>query len=271
MPTSDALKDILASNVTHIIPIWKMVAQDSTVAAYAAHTRVLIFEGTTYNVAPIEISTTSQSIGLKSNTSQLTGTFDNIITRADVEAGKWQGATITLQYVNYLDLTMGSTGKQVGRAGKFDLIGETFKVELRSLASLLGQTIGELTSPTDRNSFPSGVDPADFTVNRTVTAVVDRRTFSVSGSFDEQYYRYGLVTWSTGNNAGLSMEVQESTGAQILLQLPMPDDIQIGDTVDCLAGYDGSRNQNRDRFDDVINFNAESDLPGLKKALQFPE
>jgi uncharacterized phage protein (TIGR02218 family) len=278
MPTSAELITHLGLAVTTLAPLWRMEAANGAVAAYIQHTRDVTFDGTLYKASPVEISAVSSSLGLKTNNAALSSVFDSIVTRDDVEAGVWKNAVIELQYVNYLDLTMGSTGLHKGRAGKFDILNNiAYKVEFRSLASVLSQTIGALTSPTDRAAFPistvdSVVDPANYTISRTVTAVTNRRIFTVGGAtLTTDDYMYGLATWTGGDNDDLQMEIQENVGNLITLQLPMPNSVQVGDTVDLLLGYDGSRTRSRDTFSDAINLDSEPDLPGLRRALQFPD
>jgi len=254
-----------------------MTAQDGTITAYAQHTRVLVFGGVTYYPAPIEIATLSSSIGLKTNSSQLIIPLDNIVTRKNVEAGKWKSADLVLEYVNYLDPSMGSTGKQIGKTGKIELIGPTVKIEFRSLSSLLSQTIGELTSPADRNAFPLStadnvVNESSYIITRNVDVVTSNRVFTVDGAaLEDNYYRYGRIKFTSGQNNSQYMEIQENAGNLVTLQLPMSDLVAHGDSVELLAGYDGSMAECRDRFSDGVNFNGENTLPGLRKALSFPE
>lgn len=82
------------------------------------------------------------------------------------------------------------------------------------------------------------------------------------------YFDFGVVTWVTGDNAGLQMEVRSYVPGQIVLQLPMPYAIQVGDTFDIRAGCDKSQPTCHDRFDNVINFRGEPFLPGVDKIAQ---
>jgi hypothetical protein len=172
--------DSLASNVGFFCPIWTITSRDGVVAAYAAHTRACVgklfnpltpftFNSITYGIAPSQSSRDMQKIGLSPNSTQFIGVFDDIITRADVEGGRWKLAKIVYEYVNYLDLSMGSTGKLVGVAGRFEPMGAAYQVEMMSNSTLLTQQVGELTSPTDRNQFPAGL-------SRTGTSEVQRLT-----------------------------------------------------------------------------------------------
>lgn len=275
MPPSAAMIDHLGSNVTFLVPIWKMVAVDSTVAAYAAHTRSLTYETVLYSAAPVEPSRFTQTLGVsKANHVEMFGIFDDIVTEEDLQGGKWKNAKITFEYVNYMDLTMGSVGRMRGQAGKFTVNNGTFTVELRSLSDLLTQEIGALTSPLDRRRRLEdlGIDTAPFIFARTVTAVADRMNFTVGGTAkDNDYFAYGRVLWTGGDNDDLQMEIKANVGNAIELQLPMLHPIAIGDTVDLYAGYDGTREQARDKFAAMVGFDGEPDLPGLKAVIKYPE
>jgi uncharacterized phage protein (TIGR02218 family) len=275
MSVSVALKDHLASNLTFLCAIWKMTAADGTVAAYAAHTRNLSYESVNYLAAPVEPTRFSRTLGIsKADHVELFGIFDDIVTEEDVQGGRWKNAKIVFEYVNYLDLTMGSVGKIRGQAGKFTINNGTFTVELRSLSDLLTQDIGALTSPLDRNRQLSDLvgDVAPYTFAREVTAVTDRRTFTIDGAAKpNDYFAYGKVTFTSGDNEDRAMEIKANVGNVIELQLPMLSAIAIGDEVSLLAGYDGTIEQARDKFGAADAFDGEPWLPGLKGIIKFPE
>lgn len=267
--------DHLASNVTFLAPIWTMLATDGTRASYCAHTRNLNFDSVNYLAAPVEPTRFTQTLGvLQANHVELFGVFDEIVTEEDIQGGKWKNAKIIFEYVNYLDLGIGSVGKMRGQAGKFTINNGTFTVEFRSLSDLMTQEIGEYTSPIDRNRRPEdlGVNMAPFTFARTVTAFADRRNFTVGGTAQvNDYFKYGRAEWTTGDNDDLQMEIKASIGNVIELVLPMRSAIQVGDNVTLIAGYDGSREQARDKFGAAENMNCEPDLPGIKSIIKYPE
>lgn len=275
MPPSVALLAHLANPTTFLCAIWKMVATDGTVAAYAAHTRNLTFSSVLYLAAPVEPTRFTQTLGVtKANHVELFGIFDDIVTEEDVQGGRWKNARMTYDLVNYLDLTMGSVARMKGQSGRFTINNGTFKVELRTLSDLLSQEIGDLTSPIDRNRQLSDLvdDVGPYTFARTVTAVVDRMNFTVDGAAkDDDYFAYGKATWTGGDNDGRAMEIKANVGNAIELQLPMLSPIVIGDTVDLLAGYDGTIEQARDKFSAAENFDGEPYLPGIKGVIKFPE
>jgi uncharacterized phage protein (TIGR02218 family) len=82
------------------------------------------------------------------------------------------------------------------------------------------------------------------------------------------YLAGGLVTWTSGLNTGLSMEIQlyDSSGA-IVLFLSMPFTIANGDTFTYQPGCDKRRETCALRYNNMANFRGEPDLPGLDKAM----
>lgn len=281
MTVSAGMLSHLGSNVTFLITVWVMTASDGTVAAYAAHTRNIAYNSRNYTAAPVEPSRFTETIGLDANHVELFGVFDDTVTEQDVQGGRWKNARIIYELIAYDPNTgqasataTGYASKIKGQAGKFQPNNGTFRVEVRSLSDLLSQEIGELTSPIDRNRRPEdlGVSMVPFTHARTVTAVTDRMNFTVGGTAQaSDYFKYGRAEFTSGPNTGLKMEIKSSVGNVITLQLPMRGVIAIGNTVTLIAGYDGSRDQARDKFGAMEQFNGEPDLPGLKAILQYPE
>ena len=261
-----------------------MTAVDTTVAAYCAHTRGLTFSSVNYTAAPVEATQFTQTLGVNSaNHVELFGVFDTVVTEQDIQGGKWKNAKIVFEYVAYDPATgaihptvVGSVGKMKGQTGRFTINNGTFRVEFRSLSDLLGQEIGALTSPISRQrnlvDLVGSGSIGTYTSARTVTAFVDRRNFTVNGTVQaNDYFKYGKVTFTSGANNGRAMEIKASVGNVIELVLPMLSDIAIGNNVSMIAGWDGSREQARDKFGAAENIDAEPDLPGLKAVLQYPE
>lgn len=108
----------------------------------------------------------------------------------------------------------------------------------------------------------------DLTSNRTVTAVTDRQVFTSSGSEPPDYYGEGIVTWNTGDNAGVSQKVRTFEAGVFTLILPMVLDIQVGDTFTAIAGCRKRLADCRDKFDNVVNFQGEPHRPTVDDLVQ---
>jgi uncharacterized phage protein (TIGR02218 family) len=131
--------------------------------------------------------------------------------------------------------------------------------------ALDGQTI--VRSPTSlgtAESFNLGVDTSNTTDYPPYTGGgICTPLGGTSGYFD-----FGLVTWTSGNNNGLSMEVRSYIPGTFTLQLPMPSLIQVGDTYSAKAGCDKLFPTCRDRFNNAVNFRGDPYFPGNDKILQ---
>jgi hypothetical protein len=99
------------------------------------------------------------------------------ILEADMTAGLWDYARVTLFLVNWADLTMGPHYLRVGHLGELSTEVGAIRSEIRGLMQAYTQTIAVLTSPTCRNDFGDarcGVDLAGspgFGVAGTITGV----------------------------------------------------------------------------------------------------
>jgi uncharacterized phage protein (TIGR02218 family) len=108
-----------------------------------------------------------------------------------------------------------------------------------------------------------------YTAAGTVTAVADRANFTAAAMAQaDDYFRFGVVTWTAGANSGRRMEVKEfGTGGVFELQLPMASDIAAGDTFSAVAGCDKLFATCRDTFSNVANFRGYPHIPGVNKLL----
>lgn len=269
----------LAQNVTFLCEVWRLTATDGTVAAYAAHTRNLVYDGVTYRAAPVTPSRSPKKIGLDADNADLAGVFDDILTEEDVYGGKWRGARIQKEIVCYADLSLGSVAVSKGYAGKWTINNGAFTVEFRSYSDRLGQPIGSHTQAADRTRRAdlTGVSMAAHTHATSVTDVTSRGVFKVSYvQPSPDYFKYGLAQFTSGDNDDLEMEVKSSTTTdggtktQIELQLPMRSDIAVADGVTLIRGYDGSRAAAKALgAEAVLNFDGEPDMPLSDDVLRY--
>ena len=114
-----------------------------------------------------------------------------------------------------------------------------------------------------------------LTVTSTVAAATSRTTFTCSGlARADGWFDGGLLTWSTGLNAGLRSEVKRSTNSptQIVLHLPTPYAIAAGDTFTVTAGCDLLHSTCiSTKFDNLYNFRGFPHMPTRDDVLQYPD
>lgn len=274
---SAALKAHLAQDVTTVAYCWKVTRTDGQVYGFTDHDKDLTVDGVTY-LAAVSFDASSMETTSAFNVDNLdvSSIFSSsAITEADLLAGKWDGAEVKIFLVNWADLTQGIMKLRRGWFGEVKTERGKFSVEIRGLNQRIQQSVGQLFSPTCRADLGDSrctVNLASFTFTGSVDTVTNRRIFSDAALTQaDGYFAFGKVTWTSGNNNGLSMEVKGFTASTdtVELQLPMPFDIQVGDTYTIIKGCNRTRTMCHDDFSNVINFRGEPDLPGLDKILQF--
>lgn len=272
----------LRSNVTFMCPIWKVTAQDGTVAAYAATSRPVLFNGQRYQASMVDPARFNRKIGLNPDQMELMGIFDDVVTKLNLDEGKWKAARVRIDFVDYFNPSIGSALTLSGIVGQVKKKGEVYYMMVDGLSSLYGQETGALVGPVDRHRTieEMGIDPTPFIHSTQVVSVTDTRKFRVAyAQTQPNYFRYGRARFTSGNNSGKAMEIKDSiladSGAhtEIELQINMRGAIQVGDTLELTAGYNGTRDQARDRFgaDAVLNLDSEPDVPGMRGILSYPQ
>jgi hypothetical protein len=280
MALEDQIEE-LGSNITFSCSIWRMEAANGAIAAYReGGGSPLEFEGHTYNPNPVDSARPSTSTGLESNSSELRGVFDAIVTRENLK--EWAGADVYRQViVSQLDPSLGSVKQQKGKVGTVEPLASSYKINFESQSAAYSQKVGELTSNSDRNRTIEDLigDASSFTHSATVTDVTDRRVFKVDWDApDDAYLENGRVVWLTGANADSKMEIKSgirtdtNTKTLITLHLEMDSEVEVGDTLNVIRGYKGTR---EDAVaiggDAILNTNFEPDVQPESTLIQFPE
>lgn len=286
--TSVALAAHLAANVTTLAVCWKVTRVDAEVFGFTSHDRDLVIDGLTYVSAlgigrgALESGTTLQAV----NTEVVGFLGADVINVDDLRAGLWDHAEVRIFDVNWADLTMGELKQLRGWLGEFTLVGNAYTAELRGLTTAFSKSIGELVSPSCSATVGDArctVDLTDYTTTGEVTAVTDAREFDTdlsgatvrltptsTGAPPAGYFDAGLITWSTGLNAGRRMEVKTSAlDGAVELQLPMVDAIAPGDTFSMSAGCAKSREVCISKYGNILFFRGFPDLPGIDKVNRF--
>lgn len=149
---SAALAAHLSGEVLTVATLWKIVRADGTVLGFTDHDQDLTVAGISYaSRGGYTSSAIDWSDNLSISNQEVTATFDSpAIVPADVLAGLWDYAAVTLYLVNYADLSMGVLPLTTGTLGQVTLKRGKFTAEIRGLAQLLSQEIGALYSATCR-------------------------------------------------------------------------------------------------------------------------
>lgn len=271
---SPSLLAHIQGEATTLATCWKLTLRNSTFQGFTDHDRPLVIDGVTYS--PESGSTPSaiqSSTDLAVDNLAIEGVLNSdAIPEADILAGLYDFAEIELFLVNHQDVTQGTLHLRRGWLGEVTLGRSGFTAEVRGLTQRLSRTLGALYSPACRANLGDarcGVDLGPFTFTGSVTGAADRRTFSDTSRTEAAgFFDSGVVTFTSGANETLSMEVKEYTPGSITLALPMPYAIAPGDGYSIAAGCDKTFTTCKARFDNVLNFRGEPHVPGTDRILQ---
>jgi uncharacterized phage protein (TIGR02218 family) len=193
--------------------------------------------------------------------------------RDEVLAGVWRNAEFRIFRYRW-DVSPPTIDNDVetlirGWFGEVTLNQNTIKVELRGLTQKLQQPIGIVSTKNCRARLGDAnctKDLTSFTTTLTVTGVTSKQAFAASAATaTDDFYGEGIITWLTGNNAGVSQKVRTYAGSTktFTLVLPMVLTVQNGDTFTAIAGCRKRLADCRDKFNNVLNFQGEPHRPTL--------
>ncbi len=319
---------------------------------FTDHDTPLVVNGETYiSFAGYQASAMQMSSDLSTNNMEVNALFreNGPVNRNDIEAGLWNFSAVTIFIVNYANLTMGTVVLSSGVLGQFTILNGRYVAELRGLAQLMQQEMGQQFSPTCRATLGDArckVAIGPMTYSGTVGAVTGRTGISDTGltavgvatpyndaqgriipsvtpwqisvvapgggswqsglsvvgadgatwtqvgslpgtsqytlsggvydffsgdagklvhinySYAQGFYAFGLLTFTSGLNAGYSMDVRTSSVGALTLALPMSRAIQPGDTYTLVPGCDRTPGTCGTRFNNIVNFRGEPFIPG---------
>lgn len=259
----------LAGQVTTLAVCWKMTTTANVIYGFTSHTADIVFEGVTYRSAQGFTPTTVQSSsGLNVDNMDMKGLLRALgIHEKDVNDGIFDGATLQVFLVNYQDLAQGNLKLRRGFLGNVKLTRVGFEAEVRGLMERFQRTILEVYTPgcrADVFDARCGLTVGLFTVTGSVTSFSNKRIFrDTTRTEADGYFMGGLLTWTSGLNNGLSMEVKKYTSAtdEFELVLPMRNQIVVGDAYSVYAGCDKSWETCKTKFDNIVNFRGEPFVP----------
>lgn len=272
---STALATHIAGEVTTLATCWKLTRRDNIVFGFTDHDVDIIVDSVTYKAASgFTPSAVQNTASLSVDNLDVEGMLSaGNITEADIMAGLYDFAEIEIFQINYNDVTQGTLKLRRGWLGEVSLVKQQFVVEVRGLTQRLSQTIGELYSASCRAAFADSrckINAATYTVSGAITSVISNQEFKDSSRTETSgLYNFGKITFTSGANIGLSMEVKEFiSGGKIVLVLPMPYNIAIGDSYSLIQGCDKTLATCANQYNNVVNFRGEPHVPGLDSMLE---
>ena len=293
---SDGQRARISRSSVRTCRIWDITRTDGVVLRFTDHDRPFDFEGNDYDPTDGLSASASQSFqGFKESNVELVGILSSTkITDSDLRAGKYRDARILQRTVDWLYPWMGAIDSRVFWIGSTTRVaGESWTADTLGVQSWLSKSAGTIVGRSCINNLGDERCNADGKTDlssgqgwlqegKTVaTVVVSRRSFrsdlsaavakNITGINDAWYTR-GVLTFTTGLNAGLAFEIQTytETNGEITLRLPTPFDVAVSDQFMAHPGCGKSSNICITKFANLTAFGGDIFIPGADDASETP-
>jgi uncharacterized phage protein (TIGR02218 family) len=281
-PIPPALQAKLDSGVSTLCRCWVITRRDGVVQGFTDHDEDVVLGAVTCRAGTgFAGAEATDQLGLAVGGSEIAGALAaDQLTEADLAAGRYDAATVALSVVDWSEPALNVLMSK-GVLGEVRREGSAFAAELRSLTHRLAEESGRLYTATCRADLGDArctidLDDPAFRGIGTVAALAGDALLYVSGldGFDDGWFSAGRLTFTSGGNDGLAVEVKvhraSADGVTVALWQSMPEPIVAGDTFTVTAGCDKRFATCRDRFGNVENFRGFPHIPGNDFVVSYP-
>lgn len=281
-----ALATHYAGNATTVAYFLLIVRTDAQTFAFTSHSRDITIGAQVYSAGPgLDITSITTSAGFDVDNMELTTLDDgSVFSRSDVLSGVWNNASFSITKANWASPSDGVEPVLAGTIGEGKLRQSSIVFELRGLQQYLQQPVGDVSSKSCRAhfaDFPSvnnnnrcRLVAATYTFTATVTSVTSNQIFTATALTQAaDYFGDGVLTWTSGPNAGLRQKVKvHATGGVLTLSLPMLLTVSVGNAFSIIAGCRKRLTEDcKTKFGNVVNFQGEPHRPTTDDLTKAPE
>jgi len=268
-----ALQAHLDTGNTTLAWCWRLTRADGERLGFTDHDRNIAFDATTFEAAAGFTATDiKDAVGLAVDNLEVSSALrSDTLSEDDLAAGLYDDAAVEIWRVNWAAPAQRVLMRR-GSLGEVRRSGLSFAAEVRGLAHYLQQPKGRLYQygcDADLGDARCGVDLDDPDLRGTgvVTVPSSLRLFAASGlgSFTTDWFTRGLVTFTSGANAGRKQEVKRHVaGSEATFELwqPMAHVIEPGATFTVTAGCDKHFATCQAKFANTVNFRGFPHMPG---------
>lgn len=273
-----ALAASLESGVTSLCRCYLLIRKDDTRIGITDHDADILIDATLFEAnGGFEASALEAEAGLATVGGEITGMLtSDRIAAADIEAGLYDGAELRAYLVDWqapaLDFLI-----DVATLGEIRRRDGAFVAETRNAFHALDQEQGRIYSA---NCSAELGDPrcgvvlsgTPFRISG-VVASTDGRHGLIAAAVDNAVvglFTRGIVTFTSGVNAGLSVVVKDHlAGGELMFWQGLVRDVQPGDAFEVTAGCDKRFSTCRDRFANAVNFRGFPFIPAPEFVLAY--
>jgi uncharacterized phage protein (TIGR02218 family) len=244
---------------------------------FTSHDKDLLIDGVNYESRggfnPTAVET---SRDMSVDNMDIDGVIDSDrITKQDIVSGRYDNATLLVFMCNWKNLSDEPYIIRRGTIGQVKTGKTAFTAEVRGLLQAYQQQTGEIYQKTCRATLGDSKcqkDRTSFTFTGEVTEVNVNGSFNTTLTNADKFFDYGLITFTSGDNDGRPYDVKQFTYEDgcVTTFLPTTFAVAVGDEFTAIAGCDGNRSTCKIKFNNIINFRGEPDVPGSDYSTSYP-
>lgn len=279
---SDDLTQMLESGCTTLARAWRLERRDGVVMGFTDHDLPLRFDGLDYlPETGLTARAFASSTGLSVDNSEAVGALSSeAISEADIAAGRYDGAEVTVWQVNWAAPAQRRVVFR-GHMGEVTRAAGGFTAELRGLADGLNHAQGRVYHPRCAAALGDGQCRADLDQPgmsaEAVLSEVDGASLVLAdlGGFDDGWFRAGRLSVLDGAGQGLvalirADRLRDGGSHELELWQPLGAAVAPGDRVKLLPGCDKSAETCRLKFGNLLNFRGFPHIPGEDWLMAVP-
>lgn len=265
--------DWLARPVVPMAWCWRVERRDGAVLGLTTHDADIMVGGLLHRSAPgIRPSAIKQVRGISGDSMDIDGALTaDAITPADLAAGRWDGARLTLLVVDWQAADARQIVIATGALGEVRSDGLSFTAEMRSADTRLEAPVVPETSAECRAELGDRACRVAMAARtyRARAIAIDGRDITLDRAWSNGVLAFGRLRWITGPAKGLYATIEAHEAARIALVSVPEMPVTPGTMVELTEGCDKRASTCSGRFANIMNFRGEPHLPGIDLLTRF--
>jgi len=264
-----ALAALIVQDLTSLCRLWAVTSPDGLIYRYTDHHSAITFEGELYSSSQAFSASATQLVANNAGSDvEIEVLLDDAeLDYTRLERGVFDNAIITLAIVSYRNLDLGSIVLLDGAVNSTQLLNHYVgSLAIGPRLDKVSKSICETYTATCRAGFGDSrckVDLSAHTDAFTVETVLSGQAFTSLevAAKPDKHYAQGTVTWLTGDNVGMRIEVITNTAGNVLTLLPCALPVQPGDTGTITRGCFHTVAACKG-YNNLPNYRGEPNVPG---------
>lgn len=272
----------MAGGVTTLARAWEIRRRDGLRLGFTDHDGDLVMDGASFTASTgLAAKALQHTTGLSVDNTEAVGALsDTAIDEADLVAGRFDGAEVTIWLLNWADPAQNMVEFR-GTFGEVTRAGGAFKVDLRGLTEALNAPQGRvyqrgcnavLGDAACRVDLGAGGHRAAMVVQEITTG--GEIVLTGTAVQDDGWFQLGRFAASTGAAAGLvgmvKRDLRINGGRKVTLWQSFAVPLGVGDAITLEVGCDRAHTTCKAKFNNLLNFQGFPHIPGEDWQISYP-